>query len=219
MPKFDAEQARFNMVEQQIRPWETLDQKVLDLMSSVPREHFVPKDYYMQAFTDVNIPLMHGQMMMSPVVEARLLQSLMIHPSDTVLEIGTGSGYLTALLAKAAKFVDSIDIYEDFVWDAKYKLNSLNIKNVSFEIGNAIDDWNYETSYDLIVFTGGLTKLDPKFQQRLNIGGSLFAIIGQEPIMQAHIINRTTENNFESETLFETSLPSLLGQPTTIFKF
>lgn len=219
MPKFDAEQARFNMIEQQIRPWEILDQRVLDLMSAVPREHFVPDDYRMQAFTDTNIPLIHGQVMMTPIVEARLLQALMIHPSDTVLEIGTGSGYLTALLAKAARFVDSIDVYKDFVWDAKEKLNSLNINNVSFEIGNAIDNWNCENNYDLIVFTGALTKLDPKFQQQLNVGGSLFAITGQEPIMQAHIINRITEDSFENETLFETALPTLLGQATTSFEF
>jgi len=218
MPKFDAEQARFNMIEQQIRPWEILDQQVLDLMSAVPREHFVPESYLTQAFTDINIPLAYGQVMMAPKIEARLLQALMIHPSDTVLEIGTGSGYMTALLAKAARFVDSVDIYKDFIWDAKQKLNSLNIKNVSFKIDNAIDNWNAETSYDLIVFTGALTALDPKFQQRLNIGGSLFAIVGQEPAMQANIINRITEDDFERETLFETSLPPLIGQPITDFK-
>ncbi|MCK5876335.1 MAG: protein-L-isoaspartate O-methyltransferase [Candidatus Marithrix sp.] len=212
MPRFDAEQARFNMIEQQIRPWEILDQQILDLISTVPREKFVPKNYYAHAFSDVNIPLTHDQVMMVPRLEARLLQALMIHPSDMVLEIGTGSGYLTALLAKAARFVDSIDIYQDFVWDAKHKLKSLNIKNVSFDVGNAMDNWDIETKYDLIVFTGALTKLNPKFQQKLNVGGSLFAIVGQEPAMQAHVINRITEDEFESEALFETVLPQLLGQ-------
>ncbi|MBE9563131.1 MAG: protein-L-isoaspartate O-methyltransferase [Proteobacteria bacterium] len=219
MTKFDVEQARFNMIEQQIRPWETLDQQTLDLISTVPREYFVPENYQAHAFSDTKIPLINNQVMMEPRVEARLLQALMVHPNDIVLEIGTGSGYLTALLAKAARFVDSIDIYQDFIWDAKYKLNSLNIKNVSFNVSNAIDNWNYETNYDLIVFTGSLATLNPKFKQQLNIGGSLFAIVGQEPAMQAHVINRITEDEFEKETLFETSLPLLLGQTTTNFEF
>ncbi|MDM8569961.1 protein-L-isoaspartate O-methyltransferase, partial [Thiotrichales bacterium HSG1] len=179
MPIFDAEQARFNMIEQQIRPWEILDQQVLDSISAVPRENFVPKNYYTHAFSDVNIPLTHGQVMMTPKLEARLLQALMVHPSDTVLEIGTGSGYMTALLARNARFVESIDIYQDFIWDAKQKLKSLNIKNVSFNTGDAISNWDSEDKYDLIVFTGALETLDPKFQQQLNIGGSLFAIVGQ----------------------------------------
>ncbi|MDM8565324.1 protein-L-isoaspartate O-methyltransferase [Candidatus Halobeggiatoa sp. HSG11] len=218
MPRFDIEKARFNMVEQQIRPWETLEQQTLDLISAVPREKFVPENYHAQAFSDVSIPLMHGQVMMAPKIEARLLQALMVHPTDMVLEIGTGSGYMTALLAKAARFVDSIDIYKDFVWDAKYKLKSLNIKNVSFDIGNAINDWNFKNNYDLIVFTGSLATLDPKFQQQLNVGGSLFAIVGQEPAMQAYVINRITKDEFESEILFETSLPQLLGQTSTHFE-
>jgi len=208
------EQARFNMIEQQIRPWEVLDQRVLDLMSEVPREDFVPKDYRQLAFADTNIPLPHDQVMMSPKLEGRLLQALMLTPKDTVLEIGTGSGYLTALLAKSTRHVDSVDIFADVVETAQDQLNALNINNVSLQVGDAINGWNTDTHYDVIVLTGSVPLLQSHFQEQLKEGGGLFAIVGDEPVMEAWLINRVVGNNLDTEVLFETSLPPLLGAPT-----
>ncbi|MDM8560350.1 protein-L-isoaspartate O-methyltransferase [Candidatus Parabeggiatoa sp. HSG14] len=213
MVQLNIEQARFNMIEQQIRPWDVLDQRVLDIISTVPREEFVPQAYRNIAFTDVNIPLAHEQVMMKPNLEGRVLQTLMLHPRDSVLEIGTGSGYFTALLAKSARHVDSVDIFEELSRRALENLNALNINNVSLKIDDAIAAWDKETRYDVIVFTGSLPELQPHFQEQLNEGGCLFAIVGDEPVMQARLINRLTEDQFETQDLFETSLPPLLGVP------
>jgi len=213
MYQLNVEQARFNMIEQQIRPWEVLDQRVLDLMYEVPRENFVPMAYRNLAFADINIPLAHDQVMMFPNVEGRLLQALMLTPKDTVLEIGTGSGYLTALLAKSAKHVDSVDIFDAFASEAEKKLVALNIHNVSCETGDAINGWNMYTRYDVIVLTGSVPVLESHFLSQLNEGGCLFAIVGEEPVMQAQLINRITDEEFNTEVLFETSLPPLVGAP------
>jgi protein-L-isoaspartate(D-aspartate) O-methyltransferase len=210
MLQVQAETARFNMIEQQIRPWEVLDQRILDLMSDVPREDFVPMAYRNLAFVDISIPLAHEQTMMPPKLEGRLLQTLSITPKDTVLEIGTGSGYLTALLAKLAKHVDSVDIFDDFVKEAATKLNAFH--NISLNTGDAINGWNIDTGYDVIVLTGSVSMLKPHFQAQLNEGGRLFAIVGDEPVMQAHFISRVA-GDFHTEILFETSLPPLIGTP------
>jgi protein-L-isoaspartate(D-aspartate) O-methyltransferase len=211
MPYMNIEQARFNMVEQQVRPWDVLDQRVLDAISDVPREDFVPMAYRNLAFADISIPLGHDQVMMKPIVEGRLLQALMLTRQDTVLEIGTGSGYLTALLARTAKHVDSVDIYEDFVKKAEQRLNGLNINNVSLETGDAIDGWNKFACYDVIVLTGSVPVLEPHFQTQLNDGGCLFAIVGEEPVMQAQLISRVNQDEFNVDVLFETSLSPLVG--------
>jgi len=201
------ENARFNMVEQQVRPWEVLDQRILDLMSDVAREDFVPRAYRNLAFADIDIPLAHDQVMMSPKLEGRLLQSLNISAEDTVLEVGTGSGYLTALLAKLAKRVDSVDIFEDFVREATTRLKAFG--NISLYTGDAVNGWR-TGGYDVIVLTGSVPVLKPHFQGQLNEGGRLFAIVGEEPVMQAHLISRVA-GNFYTEILFETSLPPLVG--------
>lgn len=211
MSPFNFEQARFNMIEQQIRPWDVLDQRTLDLIASVPREQFVPQDYRKLAFADINIPLAQGQVMMSPKVEARLLQALRLNPNDSVLEIGTGSGYLTALLAKAAKYVDSVDIFPEFIQAAAVKLKALNINNVTLRVGDAINGWNVDVDYDVIVLTGSVPILKSPFQNQLIEGGCLFAIIGEEPIMQAQLITRVNQTKTNLELLFETVLPPLLG--------
>jgi protein-L-isoaspartate(D-aspartate) O-methyltransferase len=211
MPNFNLEQARFNMIEQQIRPWNMFDQTVLNVMAEVPREQFVPEQYRDLAFADTEIPLTNNQVMMSPKLEARILQSLMIHSSDDVLEIGTGSGYLTALLAKLARQVDTVDIFDDFVKSAEEKLNSLNITNVDFSVGDAINGWHIDNRYDVIILTGSVPSLQPNFQQQLKEGGALFAIVGEPPVMQAKLINRITEEKIETQTLFETSIPPLIG--------
>jgi protein-L-isoaspartate(D-aspartate) O-methyltransferase len=199
------------MVEQQIRPWNMFDQRVLDLMAEVPRELFVPEKYHDLAFADTEIPLANAQVMMSPKIEARILQALMIHPTDNVLEIGTGSGYFTALLAKSARQVDSVDIFEDFVESAQEKLDNLNINNVDLSVGDAINGWHIDNRYDVIILTGSVPILHPHFQEQLKEGGALFAIVGEQPVMQAKVINRITEEKIETQTLFETSIAALLG--------
>ena len=211
MSPFNFEQARFNMIEQQIRPWDVLDQRTLDLIASVPREQFVPQDYRKLAFADINIPLTQNQVMMSPKVEARLLQALRLNPNDSVLEIGTGSGYLTALLAKAAKHVDSVDIFPEFIQAAEVKLTALNINNVTLQVGDAINGWNTNVNYDVIVLTGSVPVLTSHFQDQLEAGGCLFAIIGEEPIMQAQLLTKVNQTETNLEILFETVLPPLLG--------
>lgn len=211
MSQLDIEKARFNMVEQQVRPWEVLDQRVLDLMLQIPREAFVPPAYRNLAFADINIPLAHGQMMLSPKVEGRLLQALSLQLRDRVLEVGTGSGYLTALLAKATKRVYSVDLFDSFIKEAEMKLKSLNINNVSLSSGDAINGWKSETRYDVVVLTGSVPVLAPVFQKQLNVGGRLFAVVGEEPVMQALLVTRVSEQEWEIDSLFETVLPPLIG--------
>ncbi len=203
--------ARFNMIEQQIRPWEVLDQQVLDLMYQVPREEFVPKDYRNLAFADINIPLPHQQVMMKPNVEGRLLQALALNPQDQVLEIGTGSGYLTALLAKSANHVDSVDLFADFVTEAKAKLDALGITNVSLEVGDASNGWNLHKQYDIIVITGALPKLPSHLQEQIREGGCIFAVVGEAPVMCAQVLNHLSEEEWHTDELFETWLPPLVG--------
>jgi protein-L-isoaspartate(D-aspartate) O-methyltransferase len=213
MIQLNIEKARFNMIEQQIRTWEVLDQQVLDLLAAIPREEFVPVAYRNLAFADISIPLAHGQVMMEPKMEGRLLQTLRLHGGKTVLEIGTGSGYLTAVMAKLAKRVDSVEIFEEFVPVALAKLNHLGIGNASLAVGDAIKGWNGDTRYDAIVLTGSVPLLKPHFQEQLTIGGCLFAIVGDEPVMEAQLITRVSEKKWDVEVLFETSLPALIGAP------
>lgn len=203
------ESARHNMIEQQIRPWEVLDQRVLDLFEQVPRELFVPVEYREMAFTDMNIPLTHGQVMMSPKVEARMLQALQIQTNESVLEIGTGSGYVTALLSRLARHVYSVDIEPDFVDAAREKLAQVSFVNVSLQQADAANGWDQQSPYDVIVVTGSLPVLPDSLQNSLNLGGRLFAIVGDSPVMEAMLITRLGLDEFQTETLFETDLPPL----------
>ncbi|WP_353572186.1 protein-L-isoaspartate O-methyltransferase [Candidatus Albibeggiatoa sp. nov. BB20] len=209
MPHFNYEQARFNMVEQQIRPWEVLNQSVLDVMAEIPREKFVPSEYQALAFADVEIPLGHEQVMMFPRLEARLLQSLSIKSTDRVLEIGTGSGYLTALLANLAEHVDSVEIYEDLVKQAEKKL--AGVDNVSLSVGNAAQGWKTDIQYDVIVLTGSIPVLSSHFKQQLKPNGRLFAIVGEAPIMEALVVTRFSDTEWQVDSLFETSVAELIG--------
>lgn len=209
MTEMNFEQARFNMIEQQIRPWDVLDQRVLDLLAVVPREDFVPPQYRNLALVDMNLPLGHGQAMMSPKLEARVLQALDIQPSETVLEVGTGSGYLTALLAKLAKQVYSIEIIPEFIKSAQVKLADHGIANISLEEGDAAHGWSLDAPYDVTVITGSLCLLSDTFKQSMNIGGRLFAIIGDSPSMEATLITRIGVYEWAEECLFETDLPAL----------
>lgn len=213
MSQMNVDQARFNMIQQQIRPWEVLDERVLDLMQGLPREEFVPAPYQNLAFADINISLAHDQIMMAPKLEGRLLQSLQIKTSDTVLEIGTGSGFMTALLAKCAKQVYTVDIYEDFIKVAQAKLSALNLNNVQFGIGDAVEGWKALPRYDVIAITSSVPILKTHFQEQLNIGGRLFVVVGEDPVMEALLITRIAEQQWITESLFETSLPALIGAP------
>jgi len=205
------EQARFNMIEQQIRTWEVLDQDVLDLLMDIRREDFIPEEYKQLALADTQIPLTHGQVTMTPKVEARILQSIDIQAKDKVLEIGTGCAYLTALMAKMADEVISVDIYPVFTEQAAKKLKQYNIENVKLENGDAIAGWESSNPYDVIVVTGSVPLLEAHYQKQLASKGRLFIIVGESPVMEAILITRAGENEWAKESLFETDLPPLIG--------
>lgn len=209
----DLEQSRFNMIEQQIRPWDVLDPVVLDLLKQVPREDFVPPQYLGLAFADLEIPIGHGQAMLQPKLEARILQSLNLKKTDRVLEIGTGSGYLTALLAKLAAEVVSVDCVAEFTHAALQKLQRQGIANVLLYTGDATRGWAPHSPYDVIVLTGSAPLLPSGLQDQLAPGGRLFAVIGEAPVMQATLIRRIAEDAFRSDVLFETCVPALTGAP------
>lgn len=203
------EQARLNMLKQQIRAWGVLDEHLLDLLKTTPREDFVPSAYRKLAFADLNLPLGFGEVMLTPKEEAYLLQALAIEPNEVVLEIGTGSGYTTALLAKLAKQVYSIDIRPEFIAEAGVKLAQLGISNVQLQTGDAAQGWETHQPYDIIVVTGSLPILPEVFKTHLSIGGRLFAIIGQSPVMEAILITRITNQLWQTTKLFETVVPAL----------
>jgi protein-L-isoaspartate(D-aspartate) O-methyltransferase len=211
MNVMNIEQARFNMIEQQIRPWDVLDDQILGTLSSTPREDFVPEQYRALAFSDISVPLAHDQAMMPPKLEGKLLQSLTIRSTDSILEIGTGSGYLTACLAKLGGSVHSVDLYEDFIEQARARLEQHAIKNVTFEQGDAAAGWKSDTGFDVIAVTGSLPVLHRGFHTRLNRGGRLFVIAGTPPIMQALLITRVGDQEWNQESLFETSIPALVN--------
>lgn len=211
--RMNFEQARLNMIEQQIRPWEVLNQNVLDLIAEIHREDFIPEEYRQLALADTQIPLPHGQVTMTPMVEARLLQSLNIQSGGRILEIGTGCAYLTALLAKSGRQVTSVDIYREFTRQASQKLARYNINNVTLETGDAIQGWSKSSPYDVIVVTGSVPVLEPCFQEQLTTGGRLFVITGESPVMEALLITRIGDNEWSREVLFETDLPALIGAP------
>lgn len=209
----DLKQARYNMIEQQIRPWDVLDQNILDLFEKIPRENFVPETYRRLAYADIAIPIGHGQMMMHPRVEARMLQALSLHPTDKVLEVGTGSGYVTALLAAAAHHVYSVEIFPDLQQQAGERLARRDITNVTLEEGNGAMGWDRHGLYDVIAVTGSLSELPESFQASLNRGGRLFAVVGQAPVMEAVLITRVGDGKFSHEVLFETDMAPLIDAP------
>jgi len=218
-PSLNVEQARFNMIEQQIRPWDVLDFRVLDALRSVCRERFVPNEYSLQAFSDVMLPLAHEQCMMSPVVEGRVLQALNVQEGERVLEIGTGSGFLAACLAQMGGNVTSVEIFDDISDQARLVLNEQGYSAVKLETGDASQTWNDQHIYDVIAITGGLTTPEA-YKQKLSVGGRLFAVVGQEPAMQAVLVTRDSENEWRMDSLFETSLPYLINaEPTQKFSF
>ncbi len=208
-----SEQARFNMIEQQIRTWEVLDGAVLDLLKHVPREAFVPPQYAGLAFADIEIPIGEGQFMLSPKIEGRILQALEIRKTDKVLEIGTGSGYLTALLAKSAREVVSVELFPGLSEAAGKRLAQQHVDNVRLEVGNAAEGWPAQAPYDVIVFTGSLPISPENVKQSLAIGGRMFVVTGDAPVMEATMIRRVSADGFKQDAIFETCLPPLINAP------
>jgi len=186
---------------------------VLDLLFKVRREDFVPQAHRALAFVDMEIPLGHGQTMWTPKLEARAIQELAIRATDRVLEIGTGSGYLTALLAAEAAAVVSVDIVPEFTAAAAQKLHAHGFGNVTLHSGDAARDWPDETGFDVIVLTGSTPLLADALRRRLRVGGRLFAIVGEAPVMQAQLVTCTAPGATRSVTLFETSVAPLLNAP------
>ena len=209
------ELARHNMVVQQVRPCDVIDDHVLALMESVPRDSFVCEPCQKLAYTDTMIPLGNFDgdcpVMMTPIVEGKMLQALDVQPTETVLEIGTGSGFVTALLAKSARHVHSIEIIPSLSNSAKEKLAAQGIMNTTLEIGDAAHGWPEHAPYDVIAITGSLPVLEEDFQYCLKVGGRLFVITGEGHAMEALLITRTGENEWSYESLFETELPPLLN--------
>ena len=205
----DFQQARFAMVEQQVRPWEVLDPRVLETLMSVRREDFVPPRHRKLAFADLPLPLEHGEVMMKPVVEGRMLQAMAIEPGDEVLEIGTGSGFVTACLAALARDVTSIDRHADFVERTRARLVAESITNVRVETADVFT-WTPGRQFDAICITGAVATDPDRFGAWLKPGGRLFVIHGQSPVQEALRITRRGEG-FHRESLFETDVPYLHG--------
>ena len=207
------EEARHNMIVQQIQPWNVRDDKVLDLIQRLPREDFVPAEYKEHAFTDINIPLGDGQEMMSPKLVAYLLQALQVQEQDKVLEVGTGTGYFTALLASQARHVVTVDIDADAQKRAEEMLNAHQITNVTYEVGDGASGWDAHKPYDVIVVTGSLPILPETFQRNLNVGGRLIVIVGDAPAMEVLLITRVKDNDWSHQVLLETDVPALTNAP------
>ena len=205
----DFEHARFNMIEQQVRPWEVLDLRVLDVLRGIKREDYVPPQYRNMAFADLPLPLERGQTMMRPVVEGRMLQALATRPEDTVLEIGTGSGFITACLAELGREVTSLDIDPEFIRAARPRLECPECANVRLEVADAVHGYEPVRSFDVICVTGAVHVLPERFKSWLAPGGRLFAVRGLAPAMEAVLVTRTGESTFEEQSLFETDLPYL----------
>ena len=210
MTRFDYEQARFNMIEQQIRPWDVLDTRVLDLLFAVRREDFVPHAHRTLAFADLELPLGNGYRMWTPKMEARVLQELMVQSTDRVLEIGTGSGYLTALLASQAGEVTSVEIDPATAADARAKLARHGLSNVRVEVGDGARGFGRET-YEVIVLTGSTPLLPSRFCEQLAPGGRMFAVVGEEPAMRARLVRMEAPDATIATDLFETVIAPLVN--------
>jgi protein-L-isoaspartate(D-aspartate) O-methyltransferase len=209
----DVERLRYNMVESQIRTWEVLDQAVLDTLFAVKREEYVPPQYRSLAFVDMEIPLGHGEVMLAPKLEARMLQELTLKPTDRVLEVGTGSGYMTALLAHRAGHVYSVELHADFSAAAGARLATHGVRNVTLEVGDAARGWSKHAPYDAIVLTGSVPMLAAQFKTQLQPGGRLLAIIGEPPVMTATLVTCVTEGAWNQTGLFETCIAPLRNAP------
>ncbi len=202
--------ARRQMVNQQVRGWNVYDEDVLSTLRELPREQFVPPEYKALAFADTEIAIGHGEHMMSPTVEGRVLQALGLRGDERVLEVGTGSGFVTACLAKLSAEVTSIDIHDDFLRRAAASLSECGIGNIELRRMNAMEELP-GGGFDAIAVTGSLQSFDPRFVDALNPGGKLFVVVGDAPAMEAKLVIRTDENDWETVSLFETTLAPLVN--------
>ncbi len=208
----NSEDARAQMIKQQVRAWEVLDPTVLNVLSTVRRELYVPEAFRGLAFADTQIPLGQGEVMMTPQQEGRLLQALRIGPGDRILEVGTGSGFLTACLAQLGAHVDSLEICTTLAESARQRLRESGVRNAT--VANT-DVYRFApgSPYDVIAITGSVPAPDPRFQGWLASGGRLFVICGEAPVMEACLIERLTESDFRQSMLFETLIPPLTNAP------
>ncbi len=210
----DFEKARFNMVEQQVRPWDVLNPRVLDVISEIPRENFAPDEYKNLAYVDTRIPLGnykdHQCNMAKPIIEGRILQELDIQDDDLILEIGTGSGYLTACLAKLGRHVDTVDINEELTAMAEKNLQTLGIHNVNLTTGDASKTWEQKRNYDVIVISAAMKSIPDSYKKLLKPNGKMFVVTGEAPVMTAHLVTRTDANKWSVEDLFETSIEPMI---------
>ena len=201
--------ARLQMVNQQVRGWNVYDERVLAMLRELPREHFVPYGFESLAFADLAIPLGHGEHMMTPTIEGRVLQALGLRGSETVLEIGTGSAFMTACLAKLSAQVTSVDIYDYFIESARRKLEAEGIENVKLMQMDATQELP-AGEFDAIAVTGSIQAFDPRYVEALAPNGRLFMVVGEAPVMEAKLIERTNDHDWHTISLFETDLPPLV---------
>ncbi|WEN16778.1 protein-L-isoaspartate O-methyltransferase [Rhodanobacter sp. AS-Z3] len=214
------EQARLNMVENQVRPWEVLDARVLDVIARVRREDFVAPEHRQLAFADLCLPLGHGEVMMKPVVEGRVLQALELQPTEHVLEIGTGSGFLTACLAGLSAQVTSVDIHADFTVAARERLQSAGIANADLVTGEAVNDWQPEGLFDALVVTGAVAAMPSRWLSWLKPGARALIVRGESPVQHALLVTHEGDGRTREEGLFETDLPYLThAEPLPRFVF
>jgi len=210
----DFEKARFNMVEQQVRPWDVLDPRVLDVIHKMPRENFTPGEYKKLAYVDTRIPLGsfedHPCMMANPILQGRILQELSIKDDDLILEIGTGSGYLTACLAQLGRHVDTVDINEILTEMATKNLQEMQVENVNLATGDAAKGWHQKRSYDVIVITAAMQSIPESYKKLLTTNGRMFVVTGDAPAMTAHRVTRIAKNEWTTENLFETSIEPII---------
>ena len=214
------ENARFNMVEQQVRPCDVLDARVLEAMSVIDRAQFVCEEQHGLAYADTNLPLGYGQEMFSPVLEGRILQAVNVQENEYVLEIGTGSGYLTALLAQLSAGVTSVEIVAELSAMAGQHLASAGIKNVTLMIGDASEGWAMDARIDVIICSAAVTFVPESYLQMLTVGGRLLAFVGEGNMMEAQLISRVTEQEWETRSVFETAvIPMINAEPQPAFEF
>jgi protein-L-isoaspartate(D-aspartate) O-methyltransferase len=209
------DRARFNMIEQQIRPWNVSDDRVLSAMGAIPREQFAPDAYRSLAYADIEIPVGDGQTMLAPKVVARMLQALAVQPDDKILEIGTGTGYLTACLSRLGGRVLSMEIHAGLAEQARAALEPLKLGRLEVRVGDGLVAPVDGRPFDVIALTGSLPNDEPldALREQLAPGGRLFAIVGEEPVMEALLVTRVAGSDFRRESLFETSVPALEKAP------
>lgn len=217
------QEARSNMIEQQVRPWDVLDQRVLDVLANIPREEFVAEEHRALAYSDYQLPIGFGQTLLKPIIEGRLLQALAPQVTDSVLEIGAGSGYVSACLGQMAGKVQSLEIHPDLAARAQARLCALGVSNVTLLEQDAAAEWDANDRYDAIAFGGAVEEIPEYYKQKMAINGRMFAVTGQpqQPMMEALLLNRISETEWTVESLFETRIDPLVNfsEPVSAFVF